>query len=172
MKTPRCIRPGALYLVTVRTNGGAKYLSTPLAKDMFLETLTRLKTLYSCRIDNFVILDDHVHLLILPLGESTLAVMMRWLLGVYTMRYNRAFDSWGHLWGSRYHSRPVSGLAERIRVFTEIDHHPVRSGLVERAEDWAWGGFRQYRSGSGGIVDDPPEWLTFTPADRLISVEA
>ncbi len=116
MKRKRTIIPGASYFVTVKTNGGVKYLASPLAKTMFVETLERLKVKHDCCIGNFVVLDDEIQLIIKPAGDTSLAETMKWLLGVYTQNHNRVFDGSGHIFGNRYDSRPIRDLYHGLGV--------------------------------------------------------
>ncbi len=170
MRRKRIIIPGASYYVTARTNGGAKYLASPLAKSMLVETLARLKAKKSCRIDNFVVLDDHLHLIITPAEDSSLAATMSWLLSVYAMNYNHAFDFCGHFWESRYHSRPITGFNDLDLCFSRIDQHPVRDGLVTNEEDWEWCGLRQRSSGCREVVEDLSQWITLEFFESMVMV--
>ena len=171
MRRNRTIIPGASYYVTARTNGGASYLESPLAKTMFVETLARLKAKRGCRIDNFVVLDDHVHLIITPAEDSSLAATMSWLLSVYAMNYNQTLDFSGHLWASRYVSRPIAGFNDLDLCFNRIDQHPVRDGLVTNAEDWEWCGLRQSSSGCRDILEDLSKWISLEFFDNMVLVE-
>jgi len=160
MRRKRIIIPDVSYYVTARTNGGAKYLASPLAKSMLVETLARLRARKSCRIDNFVVLDDHIHLIITPAEDSSLAATMSWLLSVYAMNYNQTLDFSGHFWESRYHSRPITGFSDLDQCFSRIDQHPVRDGLVTNEEDWEWCGLRHRSSGCRDVVEDLSQWIT------------
>jgi len=160
MKRKRTIIPGASYFVTVKTNGGVKYLASPLAKTMFVETLERLKVKHDCCIGNFVVLDDEIQLIIKPAGDTSLAETMKWLLGVYTQNHNRVFDGFGHIFGSRYDSRPIESLSDLGNCFARIDQAPVLGGLVTDTMDWEWCGLRQRHSACRDVVEDTVPWLT------------
>lgn len=150
---------GTIYHVTARVNRKERLLQTPKSKTLFLETLIKLRKKYSCRIDNFVIMDNHVHLLVEPIGGTTLPEMMKWLLGVYTMKYNRMFNTSGHFWGDRYYSVPLKNFEEYIHAFLYINQNPVRARIVEKAIEWEWGGLWQYHAQYRDIVDEVPPWL-------------
>lgn len=64
-------------------------LRSPVAKNLFLEQLIRLRLRHVCEILDFVFMENHVHLILRPMGEVELSSIMKFLLGVYTMRYNR-----------------------------------------------------------------------------------
>jgi len=160
MKRKRTVITGASYYVTVRTNGGKKYLESSLAKTMFVDMMDRLKARYDCRIDNYVVLDDSIQLIVQPLGETTLAEAMSWLFGVYTQQHNRVFDGFGHIFCSRYDSRPIRGLDDLKQTFRSIDRAPLVEGLVTDPINWEWCGLRHRGSGCRDIVEDLSQWIT------------
>lgn len=89
MRKARVIAPGSIYHVTARTNRKEFLLESPLAKELLLEALMRARFKHNFCIDNFVIMGNHFHLLIRPQGTSDLGSIMKWVLGIYTMSYNR-----------------------------------------------------------------------------------
>jgi len=159
MREPRNVKTGILHLVTCRVVNDERLLAPPEAKDLFVEDLGRLREKYGGLVVDFSVLDDHVHLLFEPRGSADLAENMRWLFGVFAMRYNRRYGSSGHLWGRRYDSRPIRGGAELLEAIERIDDNAVRAGLAERPEDWEWSGLGQRRRGDGGVLGEPPPWL-------------
>jgi putative transposase len=173
MRTLRIIRPGAAYHITVRTNHEEKYLQPQVAKELFVETMKGLREKHDCRIIDFMIMNNHIHLIIQPLNDSALSGCMKWLLGVYTMRYNRLFKTWGSIWGSRYFSRPIIGLGDLAHTVEYIDRNPVRACLVDRPEDWPWGGLYFHRARRTDIIGSPPTWLPLlAPAHQRLLLGA
>ena len=159
MRSARIIRPGVFYHVTARVNHKEMLLRSPVAKDLFLEQLVRLRLRHECEILDFVVMENHVHLIIRPLGNSALSGIMKFLLGVYTMGYNRIYGTWGRFWGARYFSRPINGLGDLAATMAYVDNNPVRASLVDRAEDWPWGGLAIHRSGHNQVIGPPPLWI-------------
>jgi len=149
---------GAVYHVTARTNKKELLLESPLAKTLFLETLARAKAKHCFEIDNFVIMGNHFHLLIRPTGNSSLAEILKWTLGVYSMAHHRIYKQWGHLWGSRYFSRPIGSFGEYLEVYRYIDNNPVAAGLVDLASQWPWGGLGHDLARRSDIVTAPLWW--------------
>ncbi len=159
MRMHRIIRPGAVYHITARANHKEKMFSSPLAKKLFIEIMGKMRQANECDVYNFVVMENHVHLLINPRGNSTLPEIMKWLLGTYSMGYNRVFKTWGHFWGGRYFSRPINGLLDLANTLTYIDHNPVRAFLVTEPEQWEWGGLKMHRLGRSEIMGESPPWL-------------
>jgi REP element-mobilizing transposase RayT len=104
----------------------------------------------------FVLMTNHYHLIV-AVEADTLQPAMRWLNGTYAQAFNGRHDRWGHLCGSRYSIVPIRSARQLRRCFRYVAMNPVRAGLVERPEDWAWS---SYAATAGhtqlrfGFVDD------------------
>lgn len=160
MRALRFTRPGAIYHITCRANHKEELLGPPVAKEIFIEVLGRLRMKYGGQTHDFVVMDNHVHLLFEPRGEAGLAENMKWLFGVYSMSYNRVFKTWGSVWGGRYFSRPIGGIGDLARAVDYIDANPVRALLAPRPEDWRWGGLWMHRQGDDRWLGGMAEWMT------------
>jgi putative transposase len=158
MRKSRVLRDDVPYHVVVRTNRKDLLLETSLAKGLFQETIIAAKEKHVFRIDNYVIMDNHVHLLIWPSCGAALPTLMKWILGGYTMKYNRVFESCGHVWGDRYYSRPIPDFGDYLMTSDYIDANPTRACLVEDPKHWAWGGLFHHQIGRRDITE-APIWL-------------
>ncbi len=159
MRKPRVCIPGATYHITARTNRKELLLKSAVAKDLFIQILVAAKARYSFRIDNFVVMENHVHLLFTPTGKQSMAEIMRWIMGVYAISWNKTFKKCGRLWGERYFSRPITGISDYVRVYTYIDNNPVEASLVFQAEDYPWCGSFHHKKGRYDIIDPMPPWM-------------
>jgi len=81
---------------------------------------------------------------------------MQWILSVFAMAWNRHHGLTGHVWGERFFSRILETIDQYLQVFRYIDDNPVRAQLVQRSEDWLFGGAAFRRSGKGTFLDDVP----------------
>ncbi len=155
-----------------RTAGKLLLLDPDEIKEMFLAVVRRARQKYDFRVENFVIMGNHFHFIIQPLGESTLSEIMKWILGVFAMKYNRTVKSWGHFWGDRFFSRPIANFWEYIQVFTYIDDNPVRASLVKVAVEWRYGGFWHLRMGIGAILSELPTYVALVfPTHRPMAID-
>lgn len=172
MRTKRILLEGAVYHVTARANHKERLLESGRARDLFIDTMSKMRVKEDCRIIDFVVMENHVHLIIQPQGESSLSSCMKWLLGVYTMRYNREFQAWGTVWGGRYFSRPLIGIGGLITAISYVDGNPVRASLVERPEDWQWGGLYLRRAGREDVMGPAPDWLPLVAPEHIQNARA
>ena len=97
---------------------------------------------------------NHYHLVI-ETPEANLSQGMRQLNGVYTQHVNRAHARVGHVFQGRYKAILVEKQAYLNELARYVVLNPVRAGMVESPEQWAWSSFRAM-AGHG----NRPPWLT------------
>jgi len=171
MRRPRITREGAKYHVIARANHKKLLIENDTVKQMFLDVLARAHKKFDFHIDNFVIMGNHFHLIIQPIGSSSLSEIMKWILQTFAIRYNKTNGLWGHFWGDRFFSWIIPSFSEFLRVFDYVDNNPVRAELVSSPELWKWGGIGLRRNGPPPWLQPLPGWLQlFFPSHRLRSI--
>lgn len=127
------------------------------AKELFEQTLERVRRWYGFWISAYVVMPEHVHLLVSEPERGQLSVALQMLKQIVARKLN-AGQSAEPFWQRRYYDFNVwSG-----RKFREkrgyIHHNPVRRGLVENPEDWPWSSYRHWLSGVEGTVEIESQW--------------
>ena len=145
MRQTRKIAKGASYHVVSRINHQEMRLDNSAMKMLFLDVVKRAKAKFDFRIENFTVMGNHFHLIIKPENESNLSQIMQWILGVFTMKYNRIHHLKGHLWQDRFFSKIITSFRELISIFNYIDENPVKAGLVSDPRKWRFGGIAHRR---------------------------
>jgi putative transposase len=157
MRKPRQLRTDARYHVVAKANHREFLLDDP-AKELFLAILARAKVKYRFSVENFTVLDNHFHLIVHVPEGSNLSEIMKWILGVFAMKWNKIHENWGHFWGERFFSRIIEDVADYVGSFAYIDQNPVRAGVAATTASWACGGLWHYLRGWKAILDPLPEW--------------
>src|SRR5512134_561424 len=80
---------------------------------------------------------NHVHLLLVPLGESAMARTLGRTHGDYSRWLNMKMGETGHVWQNRYYSCPLDE-EHRWEALRYVELNPVRAGIVDGPEDWPW----------------------------------
>jgi REP element-mobilizing transposase RayT len=140
MRKPRQLREGAKYHVSARANRQEMILRKDAIKDLFLDVVKRAKKKYAFKLENFCVMENHFHLVIQPSIGVSLSVIMRWIMSVFAMTWNRRHGLNGHVWGERFFSRIIQTLADFLQVLEYIDLNPVAGGLVRDPAHWRFGG--------------------------------
>src|SRR5262245_46468489 len=157
--------PGAIYHVMNRG-----YRREPIFKDdtdrqHFLETLgaTCLKT--GWQVHAYCLMPNHFHLVV-ETPQPNLVAGMKWLLGTYTMRFNRRHKLFGHLFSGRYKALPVdgSGTGYLKTVCDYVHLNASRAKLLRASQplrSYRWSSWPEYLKGRSRR----PVWLR---VDRLL----
>jgi len=129
--------------------------------DLFLHCLEDTRRRVDWRIYAYVVMPEHVHLLLSEPDCGTLADAMRDLK--LSFRKRVPGKPQGPFWQKRYHDRNVRSEREFGGKLRYIHRNPVKRGLVKEAGDWKWSSFRHYTRREKGAVQIESEW---TARDR------
>jgi putative transposase len=159
MRRPRELRADARYHVTARANRKEMILDTNAMKELFLSVVKRAKEKYDFRLENLCVMGNHFHFIIKPVHGESLSAIMRWIMSVFAMTYNRINGISGHVWGCRFFSRIIENLRALMQINEYIDDNPVRASQIEDGRQWRWGGLWFHRTGNADIVEPPSRWV-------------
>lgn len=151
--------PGALYHLTARGNDRDDIFSDEDDRYCFLRLLGQEIAQQGWICYAYCLMDNHYHLLI-ETPEGNLVCGMRRLNGRYTQAFNRRQAHVGHVFQGRYKSILVEKEAYLLELSRYVTLNPVRAGMVETPEAYAWSSYRS----AVGLAVSPP-WLA---SERLI----
>ena len=115
----------------------------------------------SMRLLAYCVMPNHCHLVVWPRRDSDLSRFMSWLTLTHTQRWHqhRHTVGEGHVYPGRFTAFPVAMHAYLLTDCRDAERHPVRAGLIERAEQWCWS--RAMTRGSVPLQ----EWPMARPAE-------
>ncbi len=165
---PRKLRleyPGAIYHVMNRGNRREDIFNDDEDRRRFLVALGEACAKTRWQVHAWCLMRNHFHLVI-ETPEANLVAGMKWLLGVYTKRFNIRHKLCGHLFAGRYKALIVdgSGNGYLATVCDYVHLNPARAKLLRAREPlstFAWSSYTQYLKPPG----HRPVWLR---ADRLL----
>jgi putative transposase len=121
-----------------------------------VNALERVRRDYGHCVYGYVVMPEHVHLLLNEPERGTLAKAIQALKqGVARRLALRAEDSF---WQARYYDFNVWSERKFVEKLRYIHRNPVKRGLVSRPEDWVWSSFRHYATGEVGVVEIESQW--------------
>ena len=145
-----------LHFVTFSCHHRDPLLVNPHSRDVFEQTLERVRRWYGFFVSAYVVMPEHVHLLISEPERAQLSVALQ-MLKQNSARQLRPSEG-GPFWQPRYYDFNVWSEAKRIEKLRYIHRNPVKRGLVKRPEDWPWSTFRHYATGVEGVVEIESQW--------------
>jgi len=140
-------------------------LGTARRRDLFLKVLEEARQRYVLVVVGYVVMPEHVHLLLSEPQEKNLSVVMQALkLGfarrVLAGQRRRRNPSQGnlfehapqHIWQKRFYDFNVWTARKRAEKLRYLHENPVRRGLAASPELWRWSSYRAYHCGEPGPV--------------------
>jgi putative transposase len=159
-----------LHFITFSCYRRAPLLASPESRRVFEQTLEQVRKWYGIFVAGYVVMPEHVHLLISEPECNRLSVVIQMLKQNVARQLTErprpvspknGETRTGHprvFWHVRYYDFNVWSEEKRIEKLRYIHRNPVKRGLVLRPEDWEWSSFRQYASGIEGIVEIESQW--------------
>jgi len=146
---------GELHFVTFSCYRRLPLLASAQAKRWLEQALEQARRQYGFYVTGYVIMPEHVHLLVSEPERSKLA---RALQALKQSVARRLIGEREHFWQARYYDFNVWTARKRIEKLRYMHRNPVKRGLVEKPEDWPWSSFRHYQTGEEGVVEIESEW--------------
>ena len=148
---------GQLHCITFTCYRRKKHLQAISARDTFEKTLERVRRWYGFYIVGYVVMPEHVHLLVSEPERALLAVALQMLKQISSRKLHD-YPGKGVFWQKRYYDFNVFSDRKRIEKLRYMHRNPVKRGLVEKPEDWKWSSYRHYLTGVEGVVEVESEW--------------
>lgn len=130
-------------------------LSAPATRPVFEAALERIRSAFLLRVYGYVVMPDHVHLLLSEPQRDTLAIAIKSLKQGVS---RRLLEDAPRFWQKRYYDFNVRNHDQFLEKLRYIHRNPVKKGLCARPEDWEWSSFRHYATGCEGAVEIESEW--------------
>lgn len=132
----------------------------------YLSHLRELASRFACSVHAYVLMTNHVHLLLSAREPDGGSSLMKHLGQRYVQYVNRTHQRSGTLWEGRFRSSIVQAEAYLLRCQRYIELNPVRAGMVEHPADYRWSSFRVNAMGTNDALITPhPTYLALAATD-------
>lgn len=116
----------------------------------YLAWLNESAERYDCAIHAYVLMTNHVHLLLTPKDAQSVSRMMQYLGRRFVPYINHRYGRSGTLWEGRFKSSLVQSEAYLLACARNIELNPVRAAMVARPAEYRWS---SHRANAGGNTD-------------------
>lgn len=156
-RLPRIDMAGVPAHVIQRGNNRAACFFAEADYAYYLECLKKAAKKYACAIHAYVLMTNHVHLLLTPTAAGAVSSLMQAIGRNYVGYVNHVYQRTGTLWEGRYKSSLIDSERYLLACYRYIEHNPVRAGMVKQAEDYRWSSCLTHIQGlpSDSIIDHP-----------------
>ena len=172
---------GQSHFVTFSCYRRRPNFDSAAACDLFPLCLEKTRRRFRLRVYGYVVMPEHVHLLLSEPEPGTLAEAIHYLKLSFAKQVRSLVATSTHVnvqlkdvdvghrtssnsfWQKRYYDRNVRNWQEFTVRLRYLHRNPVKRGLVREAADWKWSSFRHYALREIGVVEIESEW---TARDR------
>jgi putative transposase len=165
-RRPRITLPGVpLHLILRGNNRQACFFHE---RDYLfnLDWLEEYAQVCKCTIHAYVLMTNHVHLLLTPESASSAGDLMKRLGQRYVLYINRTYRRSGSLWEGRFRSCMTQEEAYVLGCYRYIEMNPVRAGIVQHPAEYRWSSYRANAQREASSLIEPHDSYQALGADQ------
>ncbi len=141
-RRPRLAIAGIPWHIIQRGNNRCACFYTDDDYRYYLARLNELAKEHQCDIHAYVLMTNHVHLLITPKHKDGASLLMKHLGQRYAQYINRTYRRSGTLWEGRFRSCLTQDETYVLSCYRYIELNPVRANMVADPSDYLWSSYR------------------------------
>jgi putative transposase len=130
------LNPSRIFFATTKSSMSRRLLQSERNAELLIDVLRSLVAEHRFKLHDFVIMPDHVHLLIEVVGEMTIEKAMQLIKGRFSYRLSHEFGFKGEVWQRGFTEVQVMNKREFETHRTYIAENPVKAGLAASAEEY------------------------------------
>ncbi len=128
--------PSRIFFATTNTSMGKRVLQSERNAGLLIDVMRSLVAEDRFKLHDFVIMPDHVHLLIEVYGDMTIERAMQLIKGRFSHRLSHEFDYKGEIWQRGFTEEQVMNR-ESFEIHREyIAQNPVKAGIAGSVDDF------------------------------------
>jgi len=138
----------------------------------YLDDLLAMARRFQCAVHAYVLMTNHVHLLLTPPRPENAGLLMKHLGQRYAQYVNRSYGRSGTLWEGRFRSSLVQSEGYLLTCYRYIELNPVRAKMVSQPREYPWSSYLTNAEGAFDPLLTPhPEYLRMghDKSDRLLA---
>jgi putative transposase len=130
--------PGASYFVTTKSWEGCSAFQVTETAEILLTTLFHYRDSGAYLLHEFVIMPDHLHLMLTPNSQTSLEKAVQLIKSGSSHRIHRERDGRTEIWQVGFHDWTIRDLDDWRAKSNYIRMNPVKARLCEHIEDWPY----------------------------------
>ena len=134
--------PGIPWHIIQRGNNRSVCFFADEDYRLYLDHLAELAERFECAVHAYVLMTNHVHLLLTPEEADGPALLMKHLGQRYVQYVNRTYKRSGTLWEGRFRSCLTQTEDYVLACYRYIELNPVRANMVRHPREYKWSSYR------------------------------
>jgi putative transposase len=159
---------GHLHFLTFSCYKRLPLLGTVRARNLFVKVLGEIRERYGFLLVGYVVMPEHVHLLVGEPKEGTPSTVLQMLKqrvsrkmrknkrrvskGQLRLLFSQGGDELARFWQPRFYDFNVYSAKKKREKLEYMHGNPVKRGLVKNPGAWMWSSFLYYEKGEAGLV--------------------
>lgn len=166
-RLPRLNLPGIPQHIIQRGNNRQVCFFVEQDYIVYLDKLKEYSRKYKVHVHSYVLMTNHVHLLLTPEGPNGVSRLLQ-ALGRYYVRYiNQTHGRTGTLWEGRFKSSLVDSEFYFLIVSRYIEMNPVRASMVSHPAEYPWSSYQKNGIGKPiGLITPHSCYLSLGKTDK------
>lgn len=161
---------GSARFITFSCYHNYNLLNSEVARRIFMDHLGQARKKYQFRLFGYVLMHNHVHIVLQPKENSRLGIIIgelksrsareifrRWEekgLKIFSKLTVNDGDNQRHaFWQKRFYDHNCRTMESAIEKINYCHNNPVKRGLVKEPGDWYWSSYRWYNGYEGAKID-------------------
>ena len=141
-RKPRLFIPGLAAHVVQRGHCRGDVFHDQHDFEWYLGMLGEACEQHGCALHAYVLMNNHVHLLVTPEAAESVSEMMQALGRRFVPIMNKKYERSGSLWEGRFKACLVDNERYLLACYRYIELNPVRAAMVSRPDEYRWSSFR------------------------------
>lgn len=167
-RKPRMYLPGVPSHIVQRGNDRQACFFEKENYQFYLHCLEDACKRYGVLVHAYVLMTNHVHLLMTPSDEYGISRVMQLMGNRYVQYINKRYRRSGTLWEGRHKASLIDVERYLLACYRYIELNPVRAGIVDNPADYRWSSYRHNAEGiSSTIVTAHEVFLAISHRDEV-----
>ena len=154
-RRPRLLLPAVPLHIIQRGNNRNPCFASETDYLVYLSLLQQYSAISACQVHAYVLMTNHVHLLLSSGSRDGASILMRRLGQHYVQYFNRRHQRTGTLWEGRFRSCLVEQERYLLICHRYIELNPVRAHMVGDPAAYPWSSFRANALGEENFLVTP-----------------
>lgn len=147
-RLPRIVLPGQPQLILQNGHRAQTIFRGDDDYRFYLETLREAAQRYGGEVHAYALMPDHVHLLLTPHAEDSIARILQQVGRSFARYLNSVYLRSGSLWDGRYKAAIIDSEHYLLACYRYIELDPVRTLWVDCADDYPWSSYCAHALGA------------------------
>lgn len=171
-RRPRVMLPNVPLHIIQRGNNRQPCFVAEEDYRFYLDWLQDYAAKAGCHVHAFVLMTNHVHLLLSADSSDGAGMLMKALGQRYVQYFNRIYRRSGTLWEGRFRSCLTQEEDYLLACMRYIELNPLRAGMVEHPADYRWSSYRANAQGEASALIQPHSLYLSLGSDAAARQEA